>query len=71
MMPVMDGRTFLRECRRLPGWTAVPVVVLSAAYRLQSSAWELEPNVRATLAKPFDLIAVLALVDCLTRRTVS
>jgi CheY-like chemotaxis protein len=71
MMPIMDGRTFLQECGGLPCWARVPVVVLSAAYRVQGSARELGPNVRATLAKPFDLLDVLALVECLTRRTVS
>ena len=70
MMPIMDGQAFLYACRNLPWWAGVPVVVLSAAYRLTSSARELGPNVRATLAKPFDLIAVLALVECLTRGTV-
>jgi CheY-like chemotaxis protein len=55
MMPIMDGRAFLHECRNLDWWSDVPVVVLSAAYRMQSSAAELGANVRATLAKPFDL----------------
>ena len=68
MMPIMDGRTFLRECRDLSWWSSVPVVVLSAAYRVQRSAAELGPNVRATLVKPFDLMVVLALVESLTTR---
>ena len=71
MMPIMDGRAFLHECGSLPWWSGVPLVVLSAAYRVQSSAGELGPNVRATLAKPFDLMDVLAMVECLTRRTLS
>ena len=67
MMPVMDGRAFLRECGDLPWRSGVRVVVLSAAYRVQSLAAELGPNVYATLAKPFDLVEVLALVSDLTR----
>lgn len=47
MMPTMDGRTFLHECRALPRWIGVPVVVLSAAYRAQSLAADLGPDVRA------------------------
>lgn len=53
MMPIMDGRAFLRECRILPWWSSVPVVVLLAAYRVQRLAAELGRNVRATLARPF------------------
>jgi len=66
MMPIMDGRTFLRACRSLPWWSGVPVVVLSAAYRVQSLTPDLGPNVRATLTKPFDLAVVLSLVAGLT-----
>jgi CheY-like chemotaxis protein len=71
MMPIMDGRTFLHACRSLPGRSRIPVVVLSAAYRVQSLAAELGPNVRATLVKPYDLAVVLSLVACLTSRTIS
>jgi CheY-like chemotaxis protein len=31
MMPVMDGRQFLKECRRIPACAGIPVIVLSAA----------------------------------------
>ncbi len=67
MMPVMDGRAFLQACGQLTGWPGVPVVVLSAAYKVESLTRELGPNVRATLAKPFDLVVLLGLVDYLTR----
>lgn len=67
MMPVMDGGTFLRECSRRPWFAAVPVVVLSAAYRIRGSGVEESANVRVTLAKPFDLWRLLTLAEGLTK----
>jgi two-component system chemotaxis response regulator CheY len=71
MMPIMDGPTFLRECGDLLWWSGVPVVVLSAAHRVQNLAVDLGPNVRAALAKPFDLAVVLALIARLTSQSTS
>jgi CheY-like chemotaxis protein len=61
MMPVMDGRTFLAACRRLPRCADIPVLVVSASHDLGAKAQEL--GARACLAKPFDLDVLLAVVD--------
>ena len=60
MMPVMDGETFLREQAEDPLLAHVPVIILTA------QLWRpepLPPNVRAVLMKPFDLPALLAVVQ--------
>jgi CheY-like chemotaxis protein len=58
-MPVMDGWTFLREYRRLPG-PKVPIVVLTAAQDDARRAAEVGAD--AYVAKPFiidDLVRIL------------
>jgi two-component system, chemotaxis family, chemotaxis protein CheY len=60
MMPIMDGWEFLRRCRADAQCARVPVVVMSAA-RDASLAKEL--GAQAYLSKPFDLDAVLNLVQ--------
>ena len=60
MMPVMDGRAFLRACRAEALCRNVPVVVMSAA----STAPMVEKlRAAAFLAKPFDLGDVLGVVE--------
>lgn len=49
MLPIMDRRTFLHACRGVRSCSSVPVVVLSAGYRVQSLAADLGPKVRATV----------------------
>ena len=64
MMPVMDGWTFVGECRRKPGCRDVPIVVTSASYDLSRTAERLRSfGVRTCLAKPFDVDGLLALVE--------
>jgi CheY-like chemotaxis protein len=64
MMPVMNGWTFLEECRRTDSCAEVPVVVTSASHDLPRTADRLrEMGVRTCLAKPFDLDGLLALVE--------
>jgi two-component system, chemotaxis family, chemotaxis protein CheY len=64
MMPVMNGWTFLEECRRTSSCAEVPVVVTSAAHDLPRSADRLRAmGVRTCLAKPFDMEGLLALVE--------
>jgi CheY-like chemotaxis protein len=64
MMPVMDGWTFVEECRRQPGCESVPIVVTSASHDLNRTAERLRSfGVRTCLAKPFDLEGLLALVE--------
>src|SRR5262249_43354176 len=64
MMPVMNGWTFLEECRRANSCAEVPVVVTSAAHDLARSADRLRTmGVRTCLAKPFYMEGLLALVE--------
>jgi len=64
MMPVMDGWTFVEECRREPGFDDVPIVVTSASHDLPRTAERLRSlGVRTCLAKPFDVDGLLALVE--------
>ena len=61
MMPVMDGWTFVARCRELFG--DIPIVITSAAHALSESAEDLRSNgVRAVVAKPFEIDALLALI---------
>jgi two-component system, chemotaxis family, chemotaxis protein CheY len=63
MMPVMDGWTFVEECRRVRACDEVPIVVTSASHDLPRIAEELSSlGVRTCLAKPFDVAGLLALV---------
>jgi CheY-like chemotaxis protein len=64
MMPIMDGWTFVEECRRKPGCEQVPIVVTSASHDLPRTAERLRSfGVRTCLAKPFDVDGLLALVE--------
>jgi CheY-like chemotaxis protein len=64
MMPVMDGWTFVEECRRSRRCEQVPIVVTSAAHDLPRTAERLRSlGVRTCLAKPFDVDGLLALVQ--------
>lgn len=59
MMPVMDGRRFLAECRRHPAWAKIPVIVLSAA------SDRMPPPVQAdaVFQKPLDFSRLLNAVQ--------
>jgi DNA-binding response OmpR family regulator len=63
-MPHVDGRQMLARMRDSPTWAAVPVLVMSAG--------RLSPVERAHipdfLAKPFELEALLGLIEQLLRR---
>ena len=64
MMPIMDGWTFVEECRRSRVCDEVPIVVTSAAHDLPRTAELLRSfGVRTCLAKPFDVDGLLALVE--------
>jgi CheY-like chemotaxis protein len=64
MMPVMDGWTFVEECRRQSRCNEVPIVVTSASHDLPKTADKLRSyGVRTCLAKPFDVDGLLALVE--------
>lgn len=61
MMPQMDGWTFRQHQREHPALKDIPVVVLSARRDLSDQARMLEPA--EIVAKPFDLDALLTLVE--------
>jgi CheY-like chemotaxis protein len=60
MMPVMDGRAFLRACRAEALCRDVPMVVMSAAH---PAAMVEDLRAAAFLAKPFDLEVLLSVVE--------
>lgn len=63
MLPVMDGWTFLSECRGDPRCHDIPIVVMSAAHDLHTHVEQLtRQGVRAVIGKPFDLQALLGLL---------
>jgi DNA-binding response OmpR family regulator len=63
MMPVLDGWEFLAQQRHLAHLADIPVLVLSAAHRVQDTALD----AAAVFAKPFDLDEVLASAKRLIR----
>jgi len=62
MMPVMNGWEFLDEVAKDPLLKAIPVVVLTAAERVQV------PGATEVLRKPMDLTALLRVVEHHLRR---
>ena len=64
MMPVLDGWAFVDRCRSLPACAEVPIVVMSATHGLHETAERLHAmGVRAVVAKPFDVDALIAIVQ--------
>lgn len=64
MMPVLDGWAFVPQCRSLPECADVPIVVMSATHGLHETAERLHAmGVRAVVAKPFDVDALIAIVQ--------
>jgi CheY-like chemotaxis protein len=64
MMPVLDGWAFVERCREFPATSDVPIVVMSATHSLHESAERLHAmGVRAVVAKPFDVDALIAIVQ--------
>jgi two-component system chemotaxis response regulator CheY len=61
MMPVMDGWTFLEQCRRQHLCPGTPILVTSAVQKLETMAPTLQ--VTACLAKPFDLDDLIGTVE--------
>jgi CheY-like chemotaxis protein len=61
MMPVLDGFAIMRLLWENPDTQALPIVVMSASYLLPNQPGDM--NVRGYLAKPFDLMDVLAWVE--------
>ena len=70
MMPVMDGRTFRAEQRRLLGPAALaPVIVLSGAREARAVAAEI--GAVAAITKPFDLDELVTTVGQVLARQAS
>jgi CheY-like chemotaxis protein len=64
MMPVLDGWQFVDRIRGVPEYRDVSIVVMSATHRLHESAERLHAmGVRAVVAKPFDVDALIAIVQ--------
>jgi CheY-like chemotaxis protein len=64
MMPVLDGWAFVERYRSLPEAGDVPIVVMSATHGLHETAERLHAmGVRAVMAKPFDVDALIAIVQ--------
>lgn len=64
MMPRMEGWQMLDNCRGMDWCGEVPVVVMSATYDLPRTAEKLKDvGVKACVAKPFDLDALVALIE--------
>ena len=60
MMPVMNGWAFAEECRRIGHCGEFPIIAMSAMYDMQGATDRRHaPNIRACLAKPFDLDVLL------------
>jgi CheY-like chemotaxis protein len=62
MMPRMDGEHFLQTLRASPR-ASIPVVIISGHAAVATKARELEAN--GWLTKPFELDALLAIVETL------
>ena len=58
-MPEMDGWEFLRRFRARPDCADIPVVVMSAAYRVAVD----DLDIQAFFEKPFDLDLLLDTID--------
>jgi DNA-binding response OmpR family regulator len=64
MMPVMNGLEFATECRHINGCADLPIILLSAMYEIvRKATWPPSVRISAYLGKPFDIQALLALVE--------
>jgi two-component system, chemotaxis family, chemotaxis protein CheY len=64
MMPVMNGFEFATECRHINGCADLPIILLSAMHEVVCNAsWPPSVRINAYLSKPFDIQALLALVE--------
>lgn len=66
MMPVMDGRTFLRAKQSEPGLSTLPVVIITAG----RTDLDETPDIRGCISKPLDLPRLVdALAACVLSPT--
>lgn len=55
MMPYRDGFEVLARIKSLPGWEAVPIVLLTACDSEEDIKKGLETGIAAYITKPFDI----------------
>ena len=60
MLPRVDGRQLIRECKKQPATSKIPIIVMSAGY---DAMHDTELSSLVFLAKPFDIEMLLMLVD--------
>jgi CheY-like chemotaxis protein len=60
MMPVMDGRALARTCRAKLRTATMPILLMSAAFPPHVD--KLSLGVHELLAKPFDMLELLAII---------
>jgi PAS domain S-box-containing protein len=70
-MPVLDGVEATRQLRRMPQFADLPIVALTAgAFKAQQDAAH-EAGMTHFISKPFDVPSTIALIQRLTRSSVS
>jgi CheY-like chemotaxis protein/signal transduction histidine kinase/CHASE3 domain sensor protein len=62
MMPEMDGFTAMREIRKRPGWTKLPIIALTAKAMRDDQEKCLAAGANDYIAKPLDVEKLLSLI---------
>ncbi|MCG3131372.1 MAG: Chemotaxis response regulator protein-glutamate methylesterase [Phycisphaerae bacterium] len=70
-MPVMDGLTATRRLKEDPATAHIPVIMLTARTRTEDLVRGLEAGAQEYLAKPFDMLEILARVRTVHRLATS
>src|SRR5688572_4572566 len=64
-MPVMNGWQVIDACHAVPATSRIPIITISAAFRIATPA---ELGVASCLSKPFDLDALLIVLEDVLRQ---